>query len=151
MFIWILHIISHLGLDKSFTNANNFCKFQVMFLFSWMSWMSTTTKMTFILISEMHIISSIKKYNLLIRGLDTIPLQTYVLRVWQKKWHGILPFFVLPNHGECSSKVGWNCERWICIKCESKMKTMEEQKVGARSLARSTSRVEGCAGTPGWD
>jgi len=31
------------------------------------------------------------------------------------------------------------------------MKTMEEQKVGARSLARSTSRVEGCAGTPGWD
>ncbi len=33
----------------------------------------------------------------------------------KKRWHGILPFFVLPSHGECFLRVGWSCERWICI------------------------------------
>ncbi len=69
VFIWVLHIISRLGLDRSSTIANNFCKFQVMLLFSWMFWMSTMTKMTFILISKMHTLSSIKKYNLPTGGL----------------------------------------------------------------------------------
>jgi hypothetical protein len=69
MFIWVLHIISHLGLDWSSTIANNFRKFQVMLLFSWMSWMSTTTKMTFTSINEMYIVWSIRKYNLPTRGL----------------------------------------------------------------------------------
>ncbi len=64
VFVWIFHIINHLGSDRSSTIANNFCKFQVMFLFSW----STMTKMTFISIREMYTISSIKKYNLLTRG-----------------------------------------------------------------------------------
>ncbi len=64
MFIWVFHIISHLGSNMSSTIANNFCKCQVMFLFSWMSWMSTMTNMTFISINEMHTISSVKKYNL---------------------------------------------------------------------------------------
>ncbi len=32
-----------------------------------------------------------------------------------------------------------------------KMKTMEGEGVDARSLAHSTSRVEGRVGTPGWD
>jgi len=32
-----------------------------------------------------------------------------------------------------------------------KKKTTEEQRVGACSLARSTLRVEGCAGAPRWD
>jgi hypothetical protein len=36
------------------------------------------------------------------------------------------------------------------LKCESKVKIAEEQKVGARSLARNTSGVEGRAGAPGW-
>ncbi len=31
------------------------------------------------------------------------------------------------------------------------MKTMEEQGVGARSLAHNTSGVEGHVGAPGWD
>ncbi len=29
----------------------------------------------------------------------------------QKKRCGILPFFVLPSHGECSSRIGCRCER----------------------------------------
>jgi hypothetical protein len=37
------------------------------------------------------------------------------------------------------------------VKCESEAKTTEEQGVGARSLARSTLGVEGCAGAPRWD
>ncbi len=32
-----------------------------------------------------------------------------------------------------------------------KVKTSEGERVGARSLARNTSRVEGCAGAPRWD
>jgi len=32
-----------------------------------------------------------------------------------------------------------------------KVKTMEGKGVGARSLARNTSGVEGCAGASGWD
>ncbi len=32
-----------------------------------------------------------------------------------------------------------------------KVKTTEEEGVGARSLARSTSGVEGCVGAPRWD
>jgi hypothetical protein len=31
-----------------------------------------------------------------------------------------------------------------------KMKTLEGEGIGARSLAYNTSEVEGCAGTPGW-
>jgi hypothetical protein len=69
MFIWVLHIISHIGLNMSSTIANFFCKFQVMLLFSSMSWMSITNNMTFISMSEMQTVSSIKKYNLPIRGL----------------------------------------------------------------------------------
>ncbi len=64
VFIWIFHIINHLWSNKSFTIANNFCKFQIILLFSWMFWMSTMTKMTFISINEMHVVSSVKKYNL---------------------------------------------------------------------------------------
>jgi hypothetical protein len=115
VFIWTFDIISHLGSNSSFTITNNFRKFQVMILFSWMSWMSTMTKMTFISISDMHIVSFVKKYNLPIRRLWVHTPQTYVLWVWQKGWHGILPFFVLPSHEECSLRVGCNCERWICI------------------------------------
>ncbi len=37
------------------------------------------------------------------------------------------------------------------LKCESKMKTGEGQRVGARSLVRSTSGVKGRAGFPEWD
>ncbi len=36
------------------------------------------------------------------------------------------------------------------FKCESKVKIMEEQRVGARSLACSISGVEGRTGAPGW-
>ncbi len=36
------------------------------------------------------------------------------------------------------------------LKCESKMKTTKEQGLGARSLARSTLRVERCVEAPGW-
>jgi len=32
-----------------------------------------------------------------------------------------------------------------------KVKTVEGERVGARSLARNTSRVEGCVAAPGWD
>jgi hypothetical protein len=73
--------------------ANNFCKFHVMFLFSWMFWMSTMTKMTFILISEMHIVSSIKKYSLFTRGFWVHTTSNVcTLMSLTKKWHGILPF-----------------------------------------------------------
>jgi len=34
---------------------------------------------------------------------------------------------------------------------ESKVKTTKGKKVGARSLARSTLEVKGCAGASGWD
>jgi hypothetical protein len=37
------------------------------------------------------------------------------------------------------------------LKCESEMKTTEEQRVEAHSLAHSTLRVEGCARTLRWD
>jgi hypothetical protein len=36
------------------------------------------------------------------------------------------------------------------LKCESKVKTMEEQGVGARSLARSILGIKGRARAPGW-
>jgi hypothetical protein len=36
------------------------------------------------------------------------------------------------------------------LKCESKVKIMEEQRIGARSLAHSTLGVEGCARALGW-
>jgi hypothetical protein len=32
-----------------------------------------------------------------------------------------------------------------------KVKTMEGKGVGTHSLVHNTSRVEGCAGAPGWD
>jgi len=32
-----------------------------------------------------------------------------------------------------------------------KKKTTKGERVGVRSLARSTSGVEGCVGAPGWD
>jgi len=69
MFIWVFYIINHLWSKKSSTIAKNFYKFQVIFLLSWMSWMSITTKMTFISKNEMHIISSVKKYSLPTREL----------------------------------------------------------------------------------
>ncbi len=84
-------------------------------LFSWMSWMSTTTTMTFISISEMHIVSSLKKYSLPTRELWVHTTSNVLLWIWQKEWYDILPFFVLPSHGECSSRVGCNCEKWIYI------------------------------------
>jgi hypothetical protein len=37
------------------------------------------------------------------------------------------------------------------FKCESKVKTTEEHKVKAHSLACSTLGVEGRVGVPGWD
>jgi len=37
------------------------------------------------------------------------------------------------------------------FKRESKVKTMEKQGVGARSLVRSILEVEGCVGAPRWD
>jgi len=37
------------------------------------------------------------------------------------------------------------------LKCGSKLKTMEEQGVEARSLVRNTLGVEGHVGAPGWD
>jgi hypothetical protein len=37
------------------------------------------------------------------------------------------------------------------LKGESEMKTTEKQGVGARSLARSTLKVEGRAGVSEWD
>jgi hypothetical protein len=36
-------------------------------------------------------------------------------------------------------------------KCEYEVKTMEEQRVKARSLACNILAVEGCAGVPEWD
>ncbi len=96
MFIWVLHIICHLGLNMSSTIVNNFCKFQVMFLFSWMSRMSTTTMMSFILISKMHIVSFVKKYNLLTRGLWVHTTSNiYILSLTKKiTWHLT---FLCPN------------------------------------------------------
>jgi hypothetical protein len=37
------------------------------------------------------------------------------------------------------------------LKREYEMKTIEEQKIGARSLTCNTSRVKGRAKTSGWD
>jgi len=37
------------------------------------------------------------------------------------------------------------------LKCESKQKTTEDERVEARSLAHSTLGVEGHARAPGWD
>jgi hypothetical protein len=39
----------------------------------------------------------------------------------------------------------------IDSKCEFEVKTTEEQGIGACSLAHSTLRGRGHAGTPGWD
>jgi hypothetical protein len=36
------------------------------------------------------------------------------------------------------------------LNCKSKVKIAEGEGVGARSLARNTSRVEGCVGAPRW-
>ncbi len=113
VFIWVLRIINHLGSYRSPIITNNFHKFQIMFLFSWMFWMSTMTKMTFISISKMHHPSRNIVY--LQKNFESIPPQTYILWVWQKGWHDILLFFVLPSHGDCFSRVGCSCERWICL------------------------------------
>jgi hypothetical protein len=51
----------------------------------------------------------------------------------------------------------WTYGKWCApkvldrLKCESEMKTTEEQEVRACSLACSTLGVEGCVGAPGWD
>jgi hypothetical protein len=57
--------------------------------------------------------------------------------------HGTKSPCLLISHDVFSSSL-------IDSKCKSKVKTVEKYAVGARSLVRSTSGVEGHARVPGW-
>jgi hypothetical protein len=74
--------------------------------------------------------------------LQCIPMNTIT--------HNEKPSFVyltkLPKHWR------WHVPKLLDrLKCEVEVKTTEEQRVGAHSLARNTLGVEGRAGASGWD